>query len=214
MQLHEQCPSAFQRKYITKEPTSSEGEVSEAMTRGTRIHRDIEHYLLGHVDDLPHEALSFEQMLKTLREERDVRPEAQWAFDENWEQVSFGDKEHARVRGILDIAYQHEDTAHVKELKTGKVYKEHATQRSLYGLAGALMFPEAKVIQVDTIYLDAGIVHPTTFNDWTTPTQKWNWERRINAVQPPKPYPQKASWKCKFCAYHEVKGGTCNGKST
>ena len=214
LQLHEQCPSAFQRKYILKEPVVSEGEASPALVRGNRVHREIELYLLGELDELPQEALGFEGLIDGIKDERDHHPEMRWGLDKDFKVVSFDDKANAICRGMLDLAYQHDDIAHIKEWKTGKMYGEHAEQRSMYGLAGLSIFPDAKAVQVDTIYLDAGIVHPTTFASYQAPSLQWIWGRKINAVQPPKPYPQKKSWKCKFCLYHEDKGGTCNGKST
>ena len=213
MQLYNQCPSAFQRRYVTKEPVPK-GEASPAMTRGTRVHEGVESYLLHHTEELPDEAMGFEGLFTEMRDKYDTSPELQWAFDPEWEEVNFTDTDEAMVRGVLDAGYEHEGVAHVIELKTGKMYEEHADQRSLYGLAGALLYPDNETILVETIYLDAGIKHFTEFSMAQLPSLQWIWQRTINGCQPPQPYPQRKSWKCKWCPYHEDKGGMCNGKTT
>lgn len=214
MNLYDQCPSAFARKYIRKEETLGDGKPSQAAMRGTRVHRDVELFLKGEVEELPDEALGFEDLFVGIRNEREPVPEKRWAFSPEWELVDFSDKEKAQVRGILDIVYSHEGTCYVMELKTGKKYEDHATQRSLYGLAGALLYPDCENTVVQTIYLDGGMVDETQFMGGQIESYKWVWQRLINKTQPPQPYPQRPSWKCRFCPYHEDQGGTCNGERT
>lgn len=212
MQLYNTCPSAFQRRYILQEETHGDGKPSDAAARGTRIHRGVELFLRGVEDELPDEALSFEGLFYALRDEREAQPEKQFAFDPEWNEVEFSDKENAQVRGILDIVYEHEGRCMVMELKTGKKYEEHALQRSLYGLAGALLYPDTDTVTVQTIYLDGAVVDETTFMRGQVDTYKWVWQRYVNKCQPPQPYPQRPSWKCRFCEYHKDKGGKCNGE--
>jgi hypothetical protein len=211
MQMYDQCPSSFQRRYILKEESVGEGTVSDAMKRGSRIHSGCENYLLGN-GDLPVEAKSFTMLFQQLRDEREARPEVKWAFNADWELTKFSDKATAQVRGILDIIHENDGVCYVTELKTGKKYPEHSLQRSLYGLAGGMLYPDCEVITVQTIYLDSGEVVPTVFHADQIPTYQWTWQRLINKCQPPQQYPQRPSWKCRFCNFHEDKGGTCNGE--
>jgi hypothetical protein len=213
MQLYDQCPSAFQRRYIEKEVTAGDGAPSDAMLRGSRIHKGCENYLLDK-GDLPDEAEGFTELFKAMKHERQAQPEVKFAFNEDWEPTKFSDKETAQVRGILDIIHTNGDTCYVNELKTGKKYPEHSLQRSLYGLAGGLLHPECSTIVVQTVYLDQNEVVPMTLHRDQLPTYTWTWQRFINKCQPPQPYPQRPSWKCRFCAYHEGAGGTCNGERT
>lgn len=215
MQSYDQCPSSFQRRYILKEAVDQAegGGGSPAMLRGSRIHKGCENYLLDR-DELPEEAKSFRQLFYALKHQRQARPEVRFAFDSEWNLVDFNDKETAQVRGILDIIHDDDGTCYVTELKTGKKYPEHSLQRSLYGLAGGLMYPECEVITVQTVYLDSGEVIPTVFHGDQLETYKWVWQRLINKCQPPQEYPQRPSWKCRFCDYHEDKGGKCNGERT
>ena len=210
MQLYESCPSAFQRRYITKEDTSHVKEgTSPAASRGTRVHKGVEDYLLKKEPELPDEALSFEMLFESIRDERNPLPEEQFCFNERWGRVPFEDKKNGRVRGILDVAYEFDGVAYVQELKTGKIYEEHAKQRSLYALAGLLMFPETDRVQVNTIYLDAAKVNPLVVERGGIDSYKYLWERNINKVQPPQPYQAKKNWKCAYCPYNADVGGKC-----
>ena len=214
MQTYDQCPSSFNRRYILKEEVD-QGKTggSPAMQRGSRIHKGCEDYLLD-VGELPEEAETFSMFFYALKHQRQARPEVRWAFDSEWNLVDFNDKDAAQVRGILDIIHDDDGTCYVTELKTGKKYQEHALQRSLYGLAGGLLYPECEIITVQTVYLDSGEVVPTVFHADQLSTYQWTWQRLINKCQPPQPYPQRPSWKCRFCDYHKDKGGKCNGERT
>jgi hypothetical protein len=210
MSMYENCPSAFRRRYIDKEETlTGDGPPSPAMMRGTRVHRGCEMFLLGHMEDIPEEAESFRGLFYALRDERKARPEFRWAFDDNWELVSFDDKENGKVRGVLDIDYIHDDTAHIFEIKTGKIYEDHAKQRNLYGLAGLLMYPEAHTVRVTNLYLDGAITKETVLMRGQLDTWKYHWDRKINGCQPPQVYAAKPNWKCQFCPYSKHLGGLC-----
>ena len=214
MQTYDQCPSSFNRKYILKEEVDQgTGGASPAMLRGSRIHKGCEDYLLD-VGELPEEAEKFSMFFHALKHQRQARPEVKFAFNLDWEPTKFSDKETAQVRGILDIIHDDDGTCYVTELKTGKKYQEHALQRSLYGLAGGLLYPECEIITVQTVYLDSGDVVPTVFHSDQLATYQWTGQRLINKCQPPQEYPQRPSWKCRFCDYHEDKGGKCNGERT
>lgn len=209
MELYNSCPSAFQRRYITKESTAHVKEgTSPAAARGTRVHKGVENYLIG-AAELPEEAMAFETMFEKIRDERNPLPEEQFCYDEDWVRVPFTNKERGRVRGILDIVYEHEGMVYVQELKTGKLYDEHAKQRSLYGLAGLLMFPGASAVTVQTIYLDPAIVKPLVIERGQIDSYKYMWERNVNKVQPPQDYPARKNWKCAYCPYNADVGGKC-----
>lgn len=212
MQLYEGCPSAFQRRYILKEDTSHvQDGVAPAAARGTRVHKGVENYLRRLEPELPEEALGFELLFQGIRDGRNALPEEKFAFDENWERVDFEDKAKGRVRGILDIAYYEEETntAYIQELKTGKKYPEHAKQRSLYGLAGLLMFPEASCVVANTIYLDGAMVDALTIMADQMESYQYVWTRHINRTQPPQAYRAKKSFRCGWCPYNAEVGGKC-----
>jgi hypothetical protein len=210
MNLYQSCPSAFRRKYLDHEETlQGDAPPSPAALRGTRVHRGCELFLLKKEDEIPPEAEGFRGLFYALRDEREARPEFRWAFDDNWEPVSFGDKENGKVRGVLDIDYEHDGTCHIFEIKTGKIYEDHPKQRNLYGLAGLLLYPEAHTVRVTNLYLDGGLQKTTEIMRGQVDTWKYHWDRKINGVQPPQPYKATPSWKCQWCPYSKHLGGLC-----
>ena len=216
MQLYEGCPSAFERRYILKEELPK-GKPHPAMARGLTIHEGVENYLGGAECQIPDEAVSFEGLLESLRDERDVKCECKFALTEDWEVVPFTDP-RAMVRGVLDGLYAHEGVVHVWEWKTGRWYAEHALQRSLYALAGLALYPYCNDVIVQTVYFDQAKMEALEVNRDYTAAHKRVWKQRADAPQPPQVYKQTPNWKCnkakKYCDYHVKSGGTCNGKAT
>ena len=208
--LYKQCPSAFQRKCVLKEPAMEPTpESAPALFRGKAMHAEIEDLLEGRRDSLHGDMKFYEQFLSGLRS-AGATAENKFAFDHNWDRVDF-DSEAAMIRGIDDAAIldQETKTLHVYDWKTGKKYPEHAEQRALYGLAGLLTYPQAERTIVSHVYLDQRKTESTEFHADGTEGMKWMWERRCNKVQPPQPYPETPSWKCKFCNYSQRNGGKC-----
>ena len=210
MGLYASCPSAFARKYVWKEETlQGDKPPSPAALRGTRVHNGCEKFLLGHEDEIPEEAESFRGLFYALRDERQAEPEVRFCFNDAWEAVPFNDKEGGKVRGILDIIYEHDGTCHVFEIKTGKIYDDHSQQRSLYALAGLLLYPEAHTVRCTNLYLDGAVQKTTELVRGQLGTWKYHWDRKINKCQPPQPYKATPSWKCQWCPYSEHLGGLC-----
>ena len=114
----------------------------------------------------------------------------------------------AKIRGFMDNVYNG-DKLVVHEWKTGKEYDSHSLQRSLYGLASLLLFPEYDDVEVITVYLDQKVNRPTKFTKGQQLTYQWVWQRHINKTRPPQPYPMRPSWKCRFCNYSKNRGGKC-----
>jgi CRISPR/Cas system-associated exonuclease Cas4 (RecB family) len=214
MNLYGQCPSAFNRRYNLHEKNPGEGAPSEAMLRGTRVHKGVEDFLLGYEADIPEEAESFRDLFYGIRDDRDAIPEQQFCFTDDWRTTTFGDTENGKVRGMLDIAYQHDGTAHVFEIKTGKLYEEHSKQRHLYSLAGLLLYPETHTVRGTLLYLDAAIEKSVEIDRDKADSWKYYWDQKIKAVQPPQVYQATPSWKCRFCEFNVDVGGKCNEGSS
>jgi CRISPR/Cas system-associated exonuclease Cas4 (RecB family) len=218
MNLYGQCPSAFNRRYNLHEkvelPDGVVAKPSEAMLRGTRVHKGVEDFLLDYEDDIPEEAESFRGLFYGIRDERDATPEQQFCFTDDWGTTTFGDKENGKVRGMLDIAYQHDGTCHVFEIKTGKIYEEHAKQRNLYSLAGLLLYPETHTVRGTLLYLDSAIEKSIEISRDKVDSWKYYWDQKIKSVQPPQPYTATPSWKCKWCEFNVDNHGTCQAGSS
>ena len=206
--MYTKCPSSFHRKYNLKEevkypPTR---ENAPAMFRGTDIHNSIEHCLLGEREDVHEDIHDYLPWILSMREHS--KPELEFAFDLNWEPVAF-DAEDARIRGFMDNVHVGDDELVVHEWKTGKMYDEHSKQRNLYGLACLILFPKYDKVRVITVYLDQRKNVETTYHMSMISTYKYMWDRHINKVYPPQPYPMRPGWYCRFCNYSKNSGGKC-----
>ena len=216
MSLYENCPSAYERRYITNEqlPPRPPNAKSE---RGTKAHSDVEKYLNGDLCEVPAVAWRYKKLLEALRDCREVTSEREFGCTEQWEEVPFDDPD-AMVRGKLDADYEHEDVIHVFEWKTGKWYAEHARQRSLYSTAALTLYPHLNDVHIQTVYFDLGKIESQDLSRTYVKAHQRVWQQRADAVQPPQVYPQTPNWKCKgktkWCDYHVKNGGTCNGKET
>lgn len=208
--MYVNCPSSFQRKYITKEKTKAPlptRESAPAMFRGTDLHNAIEDLINDNRNDLPKEISHYTQFAIGLRSQ-EAKAEEAFAFDAQWEAVDF-EAEEAEIRGFLDCKLHTENDFVIYEWKTGKVYDDHVTQRSLYGLAGLLLHPEQRTVRVITTYLDLGKNDETVYHREMMSTYKWMWGRYINSTKPPQPYPMRPGWKCRYCDYSKNNGGLC-----
>lgn len=202
------CPSKFQRKYITKEKSGPgpTRETAPAMYRGTDLHNCIENLINGAEDPLPKAIAHYHGFICGLRD-MGAKPEEPFAFNAAWERVDFEDPT-AEVRGFLDAILAGE-TLTVYEWKSGKVYDTHVTQRNLYGLAALLMYPDYDKVRVITTYLDLTENRETTYHSMMLSTYKWMWTRNINKTKPPQPYPMRPTWKCGNCQFSKKQGGLC-----
>lgn len=207
------CPSAFKRKYVTKEPVKLKDEVQQRKDapqkfRGTDIHNSVEDYLLGKKNNIHHEiAVKYSLFCSNLKQQG-AKPEMEFGFNAKWESVPFEDPT-AQIRGKMDCTLDIPQSLNVYEWKTGKEYDTHSDQRNLYGLAGLILHPHHEKVIVTTVYFDLGINRPTTYSRNELSSYKWVWERKINKTKPPQPYPMRPSWKCRNCDFSKKNGGKC-----
>lgn len=204
--LYQQCPLAFQKRYITKEK-GVQGETSPALQRGTDTHQHFEDYLNGDVDGLDPDHRKWDAMMAGLLQ-AGATAEMEFGLTKDYEVCGFDDEE-AFLRGKIDACYVEGDTVNIYEWKTGKQYPEHAQQRQLYALAAMAMHPDAKLVIVSTPYLDLGVITEEEFTPANQLTLKWTFTRKVNKTQPPQDYRPRPSWKCRFCEYAKGVGGTC-----
>jgi len=202
------CPSAFQRRYITKEEGGARPtrQTAPKMFRGTDMHNCIENIINGGSDPLPKDIEHYHDFVCGLRD-MGAKPEEPFAFNAAWERVDFEDPE-AEIRGFLDCILAGDELI-VYEWKTGKEYDDHVVQRNLYGLAALIMQPKYEKVRVITTYLDLGKNAETTYHAMMLSTYKWMWTKHINKTKPPQPYPMKPSWKCGSCQFSKNNGGKC-----
>ena len=101
LMMYENCPSSFQRKYVTKEEICHEYEPSKQSMRGSRIHNGIDAYLKDYDLALPEEVKKHERLIAQLKEDG-AESEKRFAFNEEWVGCGFT-CETARIRGVIDV---------------------------------------------------------------------------------------------------------------
>lgn len=208
--MFEKCPRSFQLKYIIKHP-EPEFVGSPAMERGSRLHQAAEDYVNQEIQELPKDLKGKEGFFDRMIELGSAQPELEFNLTEDWQSIPFVQKEDGFIRGIIDMVLPQGDLLEIMEYKTGKVYDTHVDQRSLYSMAGLVMFPEAKVCRTTTVYFDlGGADKTTTVERENLETLKWSWTRRVNKTKPVgQPYPMRPGFQCKWCSFSKKKGGPC-----
>lgn len=207
--MYEKCPRSFQLKYIIKHP---EGEfvVSPAMARGSRVHQAAEDYVNSAIQKLPKELEGKQGFFDRIVAVGTAVPELHFNLTREFDSIDFEDKEGGYIRGIMDLALPQGDLLEIKEYKTGKKYDSHADQRSLYSLAGLVLFPEAKVVRTTTVYFDLKNKDETlTVERDQLDDMKWSWSRRVNRTKPPQEYKMRPGYYCRWCNFSKAKGGPC-----
>jgi len=208
LSTYEDCPKQYQYSYVENLPGFR--PPSPASERGTKIHEQGEHYLLGKIKIYPPEFQKVSGHLMMLKAKAAI-PELKMAVNEKWEAVDYKAPD-AYFRGIIDVHYETEDGAVVciEDFKTGQVYDSHPKQMETYVAICAAHYPNAKTFLTRLIYIDQGVV---------TPAKATNVERlkpirmlmdgRIKNAEEDTIFPVRPGNSCKWCDYSKRYGGPC-----
>jgi len=201
---YEQCPLRAKFKHVDKikEPSN------EAMDRGSAIHKLAEDFACGRLKLLPVELVKFKSKFLNLKKQK-VLAEQEWAFDKNWNDVSWFAKE-AWVRVKMDACYVSGEEVYVIDHKTGKYRAgEYTEQLELYALAALLKFPEAKSAICRLWFLDSGDEASYAATKEELKALKKKWVTRTKAMLNDKRFAPKPGNYCRWCPFSKSKGGTC-----
>jgi len=111
----ESCPRQFKYRNIDKRSEPK----GPPLLRGIKIHNQLEKYLTGKTDLVPHSCAPMADMLEDLRE-LDPIVEEKWSFTSAMKNTTWMAK-NVYLRVVLDAALIYEDkTADVIDHKTGK----------------------------------------------------------------------------------------------
>lgn len=228
-----QCPFKAKCKIIDKmkEPDSPAGK------NGTRVHvlaaalatgkvppldKQTEEYrkeaMVVAKGKIPSELETFAEEFKALRKRGDVRVEAQWAFDKNWEIADWFDWNNAWLRVKVDLFYLVTERKGknvvtgcvIRDWKTGKKKDDHEQQRSLYALGAFLTFPDVQWVEVSHCYLDAGEEGgPERWTRDQLPELQKEWINRTHAMLNDTTFAPRAGRYCEWCVASKAKGGPC-----
>ena len=220
---YKQCPLKAKLKHLDKiaEPKSA------AMERGSDIHSKAEGYIKGNLRTLPSELKTFADKFKMLRQAYNKRlqgmaVEDMWAFTSDWGQTTWDNWINCWIRIKLDCAYYVDHEMKILKIcdwKTGKfraeMNEEYIEQLELYALAALLIYPHVEKVVPELVYLDAGVVYPSsdeafTFTQKDLPKLKKLWVKRTKAMLNDKIFAPRPNDKCRWCYYrasNKVNGG-------
>lgn len=218
---YDQCPALAKFRYLDKikEPGS------EAMDRGTDIHKMAELYIKGHGRTIPKELTKFTDYFKDLRKNyKKVNHmmfiEDTWSYRNDWSQTTYNDWSGCWLRVKLDCAYHDKElkTLYVDDFKTGKFRPEESSnyimQLELYALAALKRYPHLEEVRPRLVYLDTGDIYPPAdaplvFKRADVPSLEKIWAKRIKPMLTDKRFLPKPNNKCRWCFFCKENNGPC-----
>ena len=197
------CPKkiGYRRKGI-REP------MNRYMSRGNRIHKDAEDFLLGKQKSVPATLANFKDAMIELRKKKPTAEE-EIAVTESWERVDWRDK-RAWLRYKIDANYGPKNNRKVIDFKTGKIYlDDHTDQLELYALA-EMKIRGATKVSCEAWYFDQHEILDLcdhTEKDVSELEEKWT--ERARELLEAQEYPATPGYHCGICGYNAKKGGPC-----
>lgn len=181
------------------------GQTEHANDRGTRIHTECENYVKG-AGEFPIEAKHFKpefNALQSLYAKGLVSLEGEWGFDRNWKPCDY---KVAWLRVKLDVGVLLTPKRLVViDHKTGRKFGneiKHSEQATLYGLTGAIRYPQVTEIDTELWYLDQDeLTHDAR------PVSKWLYfmklfnNRGLKMTNATVFEPNPSKFACQYCPY-------------
>ena len=207
-QTWENCPLKYKLQFVDKLPVPQ----SPAMARGNDVHKALAAYLGGEGDLPPEVKDPFQkQLYAEMRAQPAKLVEQQWGFDRRWGQTQWFGKA-VWLRSILDVAiFYEDDSAHVVDHKTGKVYGDNADQMELFGLTMFERFPlkTKNGVKTTLVYVDAGQEQSQDFLAADAAPLRIKWESRAERMLADRQFMARPNEKCRFCPFSRSAGGQC-----
>jgi hypothetical protein len=202
----EGCPKKSYFKVIEKlkEPGS------EAMERGSKIHKEGENFLKGLLEEVPE---TYKLLAQELAEVKmlGAKSEVEATFTKDWQSCGWFDAE-AYLRIKIDIVVAQDGVIRLIDIKTGKnkggdTYKD---QLELYALAAMLIFPDISGISAELWFVDSGeIIGTSAYKPSQLEELKARWEKRIVPMMNDTIFAPRPSSACKWCWFSQSKTGKC-----
>lgn len=203
------CPLLAKYKYILKYPEPD----SPAAARGTQIHKQAEDYANGKLKTLPSVLKPFQKELNKLKKAAVHTTEANWAFDLEWNPVSWFDPTvYMRIKA--DATRIDGTSLLVDDYKTGRIYPDHNEQAQLYTVGGNLWyplekFPKVKKIIARLLYIDQRqIVEEEFTRDEAIQLQR-EWDNKLVPYFKERRFAAKPGNACGRCHFRKTNGGPC-----
>lgn len=152
-----QCPRKFRLQYIDKAQEFEYVE-SPAAARGTKLHAQLEEWVLAKINETPEVKLSpeCESVLPIINNlvnnYEKVYPEQKVSINEDHKEVSWFDRS-TYYRGIIDLMVINDDEAIVIDYKSGKVRDYDGFGGQLHLMAMIVFSIRPEINKVTTAYL-------------------------------------------------------------
>lgn len=190
------------------------------------MHKSVEDYLNGSLQQLPSNINFYTQFLDNLKTQ-EIYPEYKVSLKKDWSPTGW-DSEDVWYRGVLDLKLLTRPDPTVEEgggvrtadptgavvydWKSGKIYPDHDDQKALYSVSVFSEHPTVQRVRAIHVYLDSGQNREITYDRSQMHDMRQHWEARVDAlgraieIQAFMPNP---SFKCRYCAFSRFKGGPC-----
>lgn len=213
---YKNCPRKAQYLYIDKLKEAP----SAALTRGSRVHAEIEEFLTIEDFPVPECAKALTGELIALKKEKPI-VEEMWAFDEDWEYCIDVWAANVWLRAKVDACVVKEDLCRIIDFKTGKIRPKNVEQLELYALAAFKKFSLVNTVSTELWYvdeenIDIGDTPSDTKNIQTEVFLRKDldslirkWRGRVRNMLADTAYKPKVSPLCGYCSFAQSKGGPC-----
>lgn len=205
------CPAMAKYKHIEKrkEPGSA------TLDHGSAVHDAAAQFITGKLRDMPEDLVKVKSDMQRFRDAR-AHCEEQWAFTAAWERCDWF-AHNAWLRVVVDCHYldvakkgvMRNTTVYIIDHKTGKHHPEHALQRSLYGLAAFIIYPDAKKVVARHLYVDHGEEDSDTFVAKDLERLKKEWLERVTPMLNDTRFAPNPGRHCTWCSFSKAKKGPC-----
>ena len=197
--LYSQCPLKYKLVKIDKlkEPPSPHLE------RGNKIHKEMEHYLVGKLPEVPASGEKFADLLPDLRA---MDP----YVEQDWSRTQWRDWKNCWLRVKTDVCIDYGDgSGLILDFKTGKRYDENVDQVELFSLAAMHVHPKVNNWDIRLWYLDSGDEVTFVRNRSTKDRIKHEWLERIGPMFADETFAPRPNKFCRFCHFRKSNGGPC-----
>jgi len=199
--LYRKCPAAYDFRHNKKIPDPA----GPAAQRGTNVHAQLEYYLAtgewsGGIRQYT------KDKAEQMRKEKYL-PELKLALNDEWEVVDWKDP-NAWVRGVID-AIKIGPTTYMAEWKTGKVYDDHVSQRTLYLCMILSAYDDIEHGVIETIYADQDHAQSTELAREKLVHEQQYWLENVSPMLRDTFFSPRTGGHCNWCAYSKRKGGPC-----
>lgn len=200
---YDQCPKKAKYLYIDKfvEPSSP------ALENGTRVHKELEEFLIHEDFPLPDCGTKLKEALSYLKTKGPITEEM-WGFNDEFVLVGPWDKS-VWLRAKLDAHYVLNKTLFIIDFKTGKERPKNMEQLELYAICGFARYAEVNEVATELWYTDTGTIQEHFFSRAQLPGLILKWKARIKAYFTDESFLPKPSPLCGWCSFSKAKKGPC-----